>query len=116
MKKRLAIVAALALPIMAYSLPTIAEDKPAGASDQAKQAMMKECQNADKAKMDECMKKMMADHEKHMGHGDHQAMMKECQNADKAKMDECMKKMTADHQKHMSHEGKSAGDAAKPAE
>ena len=81
MKKRLAIVAALALPVMAYSLPTMAEDKPAGMSDEAKQAMMKECQNADKAKMDECMKKM-----------------------------------TADQQKHMSHEGKSAGDAAKPAE
>jgi invasion protein IalB len=81
MKKRLAIVAALALPMMAYSLPTIAEDKPAGTSDEA-----------------------------------HQAMMKECKNDDKAKMDECMKKMKADHQKDMSKEGKSAGDAAKPAD
>lgn len=68
MKKRLAIVAALALPMMAYSLPTMAEDKPAGMSDEAKQAMMKECHNDDKAKMDECMQKMMTDHKKHMSH------------------------------------------------
>ncbi len=66
MKKRLAIVAALALPMMAYSLPTMAEDKPAGMSDEAKQAMMKECQNDDKAKMDECMQKMKTDHQKDM--------------------------------------------------
>jgi hypothetical protein len=68
MKKRLAIAAALALPMMAFSLPTMAEDKAAGASDEAKQAMMKECQNADKAKMDECIQKMTAEHKKHMSH------------------------------------------------
>jgi len=73
MKKKLAIVAALTLPMMAYSLPTLAEDKPAGMSDEAKQAMMKECHNDDKAKMDECMQKMMADHKKHMSHEGHGA-------------------------------------------
>lgn len=52
MKKRLSIMAALALPMMAYSLPMMAEDKP---------PVMKECENiADKAKRDECMKKVLS--------------------------------------------------------
>jgi hypothetical protein len=70
MKKRLSIVAALTLPMMAYSLPTMAEDKPAGMpenldyvgrlTDDAQQAMAKECQNNDKAKKDECMRKFLS--------------------------------------------------------
>jgi hypothetical protein len=70
MKKRLSIVAALALLMMAYSLPTMAEDQPAGwpknpdyvgrLSDDAQQAMAKECQNNDKAKKEECMKKFLS--------------------------------------------------------
>ena len=52
MKKRLSIVAALAFPMMAYSLPAMAEAEP---------PVTKECENiADKAKRDECMKKILS--------------------------------------------------------
>ena len=70
MKKRLSIVAATALLMMAYSLPTMAEDQSAGTpknldyvgrlTDDAQQAMAKECQNDDKAKNEECMKKFLS--------------------------------------------------------
>jgi hypothetical protein len=70
MKTRLSIVAALTLPMMVYSLPTMAEDKSAGMPenldfagrlpDDARQAMAKECQNDDKAKKEECMKKFLS--------------------------------------------------------
>lgn len=70
MRKRLPILAALILLIVAYSLPTIAEEKPASIpkdldyvgrlNEAAQQAMAKECQNDDKAKKQACMKEFLS--------------------------------------------------------
>jgi hypothetical protein len=70
MRKRLPILAALILLIIACSLPTIAEEEPASIpkdldyvgrlNEDARQAMAKECQNDDKAKKEECMKKFLS--------------------------------------------------------
>jgi hypothetical protein len=70
MRKRLPILAALILLIVAYSLPTIAEEKPASIpkdldyvgrlNEDARQAMAKECQNDDKAKEQACMKEFLS--------------------------------------------------------
>jgi len=70
MRKRLPISAALILLIVAYSLPTIAEEKPASIpkdldyvgrlNEDARQAMAKECQNDDKAKKQACMKEFLS--------------------------------------------------------
>ena len=70
MRKRLPILAALILLIVAYSLPTIAEEKPASIpkdldyvgrlNEDARQAMAKECQSDDKAKEQACMKEFLS--------------------------------------------------------
>lgn len=70
MNKCLSILGALTLTLMASSLPTMAEESPAGMpkdldyvgrlTEDAQQAMAKECQNDDKAKKEKCMKKFLS--------------------------------------------------------
>ncbi len=69
MKKSLALAAALALPMMAFSLPTFAAShaKPGDAaapavSEEHKAAMTKACESA--ADKDKCMADQMAEHAK----------------------------------------------------